>query len=107
MSETGPSQGLYRDSFHRNPALAVNGARVEGKWIAQEWRWDGVVRDFQHDGSWDFQLPPPGTGQGTDYPNYQWWSANGPSRAGFKTEHCSPVRRFRRLEYLIWDLGYI
>jgi hypothetical protein len=44
---TSPSGGLWRDEWHKT---AQNGDYVPGKWIAQPWRWDGVVRNFQHDG---------------------------------------------------------
>jgi hypothetical protein len=94
MSETGPSTGLWRDDFHRDPVLARNGANVTGKWIAQDWQWDGVVRNFQNDGSWEFQLPPPGTGvAGTELENHQWWNSAGVDAAGCKTEHVSPDPR--------------
>jgi hypothetical protein len=83
MSATGPTEGLYRDAFHR---IALNGARVPGRWIATPWRWNGTVVDFQHDGSWDFQATPPG-----DFPNFEWWNAGGINATGAKTEHLSPV----------------
>lgn len=91
MSESGPSHGLWRDAFHRNGTYAYNGAEVEGKWIAIDWRWDGVVRNFEYDGAWDFQLKPPGTGSGSGYEYYQWWNANGLNAPGAKTEHLTSV----------------
>jgi hypothetical protein len=92
MSPSGPSEGLWRDDFHRDVVLARNGANVSGKWIAQDWQWDGVVTNFQNDGSWEFQLPPPGTGvAGTELENYSWWNAGGYESSGCKTEHVSPV----------------
>ena len=47
MSETGPTGGVGRDEWHKT---ATNGAEVVGKMIAQPWRWDGEVRNFEHDG---------------------------------------------------------
>jgi hypothetical protein len=91
MSATGPTAGVFRDEFHRS---ATNGARVEGAWIAQPWRWDGTVRDFQHDGAWDFQESPPGQPEG-----WGWWTANGYDNRGAKTEHLSPVSRNKRSLY--------
>lgn len=38
-----------------------NGDSVDGKWIAIDWRWDGTVKDFSEDDSWEFQIPPPNT----------------------------------------------
>lgn len=83
MTASGPSSGLWRDAFHLDPKKAMNGAKVDGKWIAQPWRWDGKVKNFQYDGSWDFQNDPA--------PGYKWWNSNGYDSGGFKTEHCSPV----------------
>jgi hypothetical protein len=92
MSESGPSTGLWRDDFHRDVVLARNGANVTGKWIAQDWQWDGVVTNFQTDGSWEFQLAPPGTGvAGTELENFMWWNSAGNDKSGCKTEHVSPV----------------
>ena len=47
MSETGPTRGIWRDEWHK---IATNGDEVVGKMIAQPWRWDGEVRNFEHDG---------------------------------------------------------
>ena len=82
MSATGPTGGQWRDEFHRD---ATNGQSVPGRWVAQPWRWNGTVVDFQHDGSWDFQNDVPG------FPDLQWWNANGRDSAGAKCEHLSPV----------------
>jgi hypothetical protein len=94
MSATGATEGLWRDDFHRDVVLARNGANVSGKWIAQDWQWDGVVTNYQNDGSWEFQLPPPGTGvAGTELENYLWWNSAGNDASGCKTEHVSPDPR--------------
>jgi hypothetical protein len=90
MSESGPSHGLWRDAFHRNASYAQNGALVEGMWIAQNWTWDGVVKNFQHDGSWDWQIEIPGI-EGTEWENYKWWNGKGFDDRGCKTEHLTPV----------------
>jgi len=34
----GPTAGVWRDEFHKS---ATNGEMIPGKWIPQEWRWDG------------------------------------------------------------------
>lgn len=88
MSETGPTKGLYRDAFHKSE-YAVNGAEVPGVFTPITWKWDGVVRDFEHDGSWDFQEQPP-LHAGTS--NY-FWNANGMDAAGCKMEHNTPDPR--------------
>ena len=49
MSETGPTGGVSRDEWHKT---ATNGDEVVGKMIAQPWRWDGEVKNFEHDGKW-------------------------------------------------------
>ena len=84
MSEDGPTGGLWRDAAHK---VATNGFKVDGYWVAQPWRYNGTVVDFQHDGSWDFQLQVPG------FPDHiKWWNAGGYDAQGAKTEHLSPVR---------------
>ncbi|CAB9514235.1 WGS project CAID00000000 data, contig chromosome [Seminavis robusta] len=80
----GPTAGEWRDAWHKT---ATNGETVPGKWIAQPWRWDGEVRNFQHDGSWDYQNPPPGTEAGSELEGYYWWVSNGIDKGGCKTEH--------------------
>jgi hypothetical protein len=82
MTSTGPTKGAWRDAAHKN---ATNGLTVPGQWVAQPWRWNGTVTDFQHDGSWDFQLPVPGLA------DYKWWNSAGYDAAGEKCEHLSPV----------------
>lgn len=81
---------LWRDAFHKT---ADNGDKVEGKWIPQQWRWDGEVKNFQHDGAWDYQNKPPNTSDGSGMEGYQWWTSKGPDAAGCKTEHNSPDPR--------------
>ena len=53
MSETGPTAGVWRDEWHKT---AKNGDVVEGKMIAQPWRWDGEVKNFENDGK-SFCIP--------------------------------------------------
>jgi len=86
MSEAGPTGGLFRDAFHKP---RDNGEQVDGKFIAIDWQWDGEVKNFRHDGAFDFQLPVPGY-DGTDM---MWWNANGYDASGSKTEHLSPDTR--------------
>lgn len=93
MSEDGPTGGLWRDDFHRDAEKATNGAEVPGWWIKQPWSWDGTVRSFAFDGSWDYQNPPPYTGDGTGREGYQWWNGMGPDEKGCKTEHVTPDPR--------------
>lgn len=72
---------------------AMNGAKVPGKWIAQPWRWDGKVKNFQYDASWDYQNDPQVDG-------YRWWTSAGYDEAGFKTEHLSPDPRPGKTSYI-------
>ena len=46
MTEDGPTKGMWRDDFHRDPEMAHNGAKVPGIFTPIDWQWDGVVRDF-------------------------------------------------------------
>lgn len=55
MSEKGPSSGLWRDAFHKDPEKGVNGAKVSGEFQPIKWQWGGVATDFTEDGAWDFQ----------------------------------------------------
>ena len=86
MSSDGPTEGLFRDAFHKP---RQNGAKVDGKFVAINWQWDGVVKNFRHDGAFEFQLQVPGY-EGTDM---MWWNANGIDASGSKTEHLSPDTR--------------
>jgi hypothetical protein len=92
MTSDGPTKGLFRDAFHAS-ADTTNGKLVNGKWIKQTWRWDGIVKNYEHDGSWDYQLP-------TGVTNYSWWNSGGLSQSGCKTEHGSPVRILKRLDFV-------
>ena len=84
MSERGPSGGLTRDAFHKDRA---NGSKVVGKFVAIDWQWDRTVKNFCHDGAWDFQIPVPGY----DGTNMMWsWNTNGYDKSGAKTKHLSP-----------------
>jgi len=86
MSKNGPTGGVWRDEAHKT---AKNGAKIEGKWIAIDWQWDGKVRDYEHDGGWHFQIKPPGT----EDDEYYYWNAAGNDKDGYKTEHLSPDPR--------------
>lgn len=87
----------YRDAFHKK---ASNGDKVEGKWIAQSWQWDGEVKNYQHDGGWEYQDAPPGTGVGSALEGYQWWTAAGPDKDGCKTEHHTPDPRIGKTAFI-------
>jgi len=86
VSPDGPTGGLFRDKFHKP---RENGASVDGKFVALNWQWDGIVKNFRHDGAWEFQDDVPGY-EGTDF---KWWNGNGYDRPGAKTEHLSPDTR--------------
>jgi len=72
----------HRDDWHRTH---YNGDILEGKFYPINWRWTGEVQNFDHDGAWDFQIPPKGAPQ-----EYSFWNAKGNDEGGSKTEHVSP-----------------
>lgn len=72
-----------RDTWHKT---AMKGDTVGGAFYPIEWRWDGEVKDFIHDGSWDFQLPPVGAEDGIEF-----WNGMGKDKSGSKTEHNAPL----------------
>jgi len=76
----------HRDTFHIN---ATNGAKVTGKWLKGQWRWNGTVLPFIYDSSWDYQNQP------VNYfgTNYTFWNARGKNLKGFKCEHNTPDPR--------------
>lgn len=86
MSADGPTGGLWRDEYHKD---RENGEKVEGKFVAIDWQWDGTVKNFRHDGAWDFQIPVPNY-EGTEM---KWWNGKGNDESGAKTEHLSPDTR--------------
>merc|ERR1719242_1361795 len=86
MAPTGSTGGMFRDEFHKS---RENGSKVDGKFVAIDWQWDGVVKNFRHDGAWHFQIDVPGY-EGT---TMKWWNANGYDSSGAKTEHTSPDTR--------------
>ena len=59
---------LWRDAYHKT---ATNGDKVEGMWLPQEWRWNGEVKNFHHDGAWEYQDKPPNTGAGSGMEGYE------------------------------------
>ena len=89
MSESGPTHGLWRDAFHKNETTGYNGNTVEGVFTPIDWQWDGTVKNFEHDGSWDFQEQPPLHAGSNNY----FWNANGNDAGGCKTEHNTPDPR--------------
>lgn len=44
MSADGPTGGLWRDEYHKD---RENGEKVEGKFVAIDWQWDGTVKNFR------------------------------------------------------------
>jgi hypothetical protein len=89
MSESGPTGGMWRDAFHKDPSMGVNGNQIDGVFTPINWQWDGDVKNFEHDGSWDFQEQPP-LHLGS---NNHFWNGNGADTEGCKTEHNSPDPR--------------
>jgi hypothetical protein len=85
MSKNGPTKGMWRDEFHRDPKMAYNGAQVDGKFVADKWEWDGEVKNFAHDIAWDFQDSVPGMGD-----HIKYWTGMGPDEPGCKCEHNTP-----------------
>lgn len=75
-----------RDAWHKTASAGdtVRGAFYKLRWQAQR----GVVRGFEHDGSWEFQDAPRGAPAG-----WCFWNSNGKDRRGAKTEHVSPDPR--------------
>lgn len=86
MGVDGPTAGMWRDEFHQDETKAMDGARVQGMWIAKPWLWDGKVKKFQYDASWDYQNDPP-------VPGYKWWNSSEHEEGCKKTEHKSPDPR--------------
>merc|ERR1711920_114910 len=76
-----------RDPWHKTEGR-TSGDTVVGKFEPIDWRWDGEVRSFAHDGSWSFQHYP-------EYPDkdYAFWNAYDYDNKGKKTEHNSPDPR--------------
>jgi hypothetical protein len=78
--------GRYQDDWHKNQALPGN--TVAGAYYPIDWRWNGTVTSFLHDGSWAFQHKT------SD--NTYFWNSGGNAagstfdRPGCKTEHNSP-----------------
>jgi len=79
--------GRYLEDWHRNVALPGN--NVMGGFYPIDWRWNGTVTPFLHDGSWAFQHK---TSDGL----YFWNNGGGSAGSTFerssscKTEHASP-----------------
>ncbi|CAJ1928809.1 unnamed protein product [Cylindrotheca closterium] len=85
MTVDKDTSGLFRDNYHK---CRENGSSVDGKFVAINWQWDGVVKNFRHDGAWEFQNNVPGH-EG----NWKWWNSAGYNGGGAKTEHLSPDTR--------------
>ena len=84
-----PEATADRDPYHVDAARgAVNeGVPLEGVFAPTAWMWDGVVKDFEHDLAWHFQEAP------LNVDGYKFWTAQGSSTSGYKTEHLSPDPR--------------
>jgi len=84
---TQTTGGRYQEDWHLN--VAVNGDTVSGGFYPIDWQWDGEVKTFMHDGSWNFQHK---TSDGLYF-----WNQGGRSNpsafdtsGSCKTEHNSP-----------------
>lgn len=82
--ETG---GLFRDDYHDEAVRpsVKNGDKVHGGFYPISWRWDGEVKNFEHDGSWEFQDHPVNAPAGV-----QFWSHGGPDKSGAKVPCALP-----------------
>jgi len=79
--------GRFQEDWHKN--VAVNGDTVAGGFYPIDWQWDGEVKDFLYDGSWDFQHKTSN--------NLYFWNQGGSAPGSTfetygscKTEHNSP-----------------
>jgi hypothetical protein len=115
----GPTAGVWRDEWHKSAynGQMVPGKWIAQPW---RWDGEGTcesgvignvliyaikyscvsndpffaaisVKNFEHDGSWDYQNSPPGTEEGSDLEGYFWWTSNGIDEGGCKTEHLAAV----------------
>mgnify|MGYP003684246873 CR=1 FL=1 len=76
---TDQAGGLFVDAYSKvNPP----GSTIQGAFYPIDWKWDGEVKTFMHDGSWAFQHL---TADG-----FPFWNSCGRDCAGSKTEHNSP-----------------
>eukprot|EP00931_Biecheleriopsis_adriatica_P032894 TRINITY_DN1913_c0_g1_i4.p1 TRINITY_DN1913_c0_g1~~TRINITY_DN1913_c0_g1_i4.p1 ORF type:complete len:756 (-),score=155.51 TRINITY_DN1913_c0_g1_i4:94-2361(-) len=76
-----------RDSWHKNASKA--GEQVVGAFYKMRWKdTPGEVKDFVHDGSWEYQDAPEGAPAG-----WCFWNGQGKDSGGSKTEHISPDPR--------------
>mmetsp|Transcript_8874 Transcript_8874/g.13445 ORF Transcript_8874/g.13445 Transcript_8874/m.13445 type:complete len:830 (+) Transcript_8874:287-2776(+) len=80
-ANTSESGFEWRDNWHSNPGRQT-GDVMHGAWYPIDWRWDGIVKNFMHDGSWSFQHTPA--------PDMKYWNAAGYDASGAKTEHNTP-----------------
>jgi len=77
----------HRDAWHRNASKA--GEQVVGAFYKMRWKdAPGEVKDFVHDGSWEYQDAPEGAPEG-----WCFWNGNGKDASASKTEHNSPDPR--------------
>jgi len=93
--------GLYRDAWHKD-ATRMNGDTVTGGFFPIEWRWNGTVTNFEHDGAWGFQEMPVGAPSGTTF-----WTPSGPNSAGSKSEHNTPDPTGAHAFYQGSTAGYV
>lgn len=71
---------LDRDTWHKDASKATFQATIQGKMMAVDYMWDGVVKSWIHDESiWGWQDAPAA--------GYKFWTALGRDEGGKKTEH--------------------
>lgn len=76
---TDQADGLFQDAFSK---VKPPGTTISGAFYPIGWKWDGEVKTFVHDGSWDYQHL---TADGIPF-----WNLNGRDSPGAKTEHNAP-----------------
>ncbi|KAJ1634199.1 hypothetical protein T492DRAFT_611328 [Pavlovales sp. CCMP2436] len=91
----------WRDAWHEVDPR-INGDVMQGAFYPIEWRWDGEVKNFEHDGSWGFQDAPVGAPANTVF-----WTGAGPDVSAKKNEHCTPDPNGAHAFYLGSTAGYI
>jgi hypothetical protein len=75
-ADTSDADWAVRDDWHQTH---YHGDEMPGRFYPLEWHWDGVVKNFEHDGSWEFQDHPANAPA-----DYEFWTAKGPDAAGKK-----------------------
>ncbi|CAK0825224.1 unnamed protein product [Prorocentrum cordatum] len=96
--DSADSDFSWRDEWHKTH---YNGDSIAGKFYPIDWRWNGTVTNFEHDGAWHFQIAPLGGAAG-----YVFWNGAGNDQSGSKTEHVSPDPLGETAYYQTSTAGY-